>query len=95
MKTIDINKLSLVNDFNMVNSLIAMVEAYETIEDKDFPRIEEYIKGKIVDRDLLEIGMQILNDKKDGRNHIEIRERAESNLNEYKDRKEEERTVRA
>ena len=37
---------------------------------------------------------KILNDKKDGRNHIEIRERAESNLNEYMDRKEEERTVR-
>ena len=43
----------------------------------------------------VEIGMQIVNDKKDGRNHIEIRERAESNLNEYMDRKEEERTVRA
>lgn len=94
MKQLDMSKFSIVADFNLVNSLIAMVEAYESIEEKDFPRIEEYIKERIVDEDLLKIGMQIVNDKKDKMNHVEIKERAESALNEYMDRKDAQRIAR-
>lgn len=94
MKQLDMSKFSIVADFNLVNSLIAMVEAYESIEEKDFPRIEEYIKERIVDEDLLKIGMQIVNDKKDKMNHVEIKERAENALNEYMDRKDAERIAR-
>lgn len=94
MSKIDLSKLSIVADFNLVNSLIAMTEAYETIEDKDIPRIEEYIQSKFVDKDLLEIGMKIVSDKKNKMNYVEIKERAEYALNEYMDRKDRERQAK-
>lgn len=94
MNQLDMSKFSIVADFNLVNSLIAMVEVYESIEDKDIPRIEEYIKDKFVDKDLLKIGMQIVSDKKDKMNHVEIKEKAEAALNEYMDIKEAKRKVK-
>lgn len=94
MEKIDMSKFSIVKDFNLVNSLIGMVEIYETIEEKDFPRIESYIKEKFVDKDLLEIGIQILNDKRENMGHEIIRQRAESKLNEYMDRKDKERKLK-
>lgn len=94
MNQLDMSKFSIVADFNLVNSLIAMVEVYESIEDKDIPRIEEYIKDKFVDKDLLKIGMQIVSDKKDKMSHLEIKEKAEAALNEYMDIKEAQRKVK-
>ncbi|MGL5714526.1 MAG: hypothetical protein ACRCX2_16015 [Paraclostridium sp.] len=94
MKQLDMSKFSIVADFNLVNSLIAMVEVYETIEDKDIPRIEEYINEKFTDKDLLQIGMQIVSDKKDKMSHDEIKERAEAAMNEYMDRKDREREAK-
>ena len=94
MSKIDLSKLSIVSDFNLVNSLIAMTKVYETIEDKDIPRIEEYIQNKFVDKDLLKIGMQVVNDKKNKISHIEIKEKAEFELNEYMDRKDRERQAK-
>ncbi|MGL5754929.1 MAG: hypothetical protein ACRCYC_06345 [Paraclostridium sp.] len=93
MKNIDLSKLSIVTDFNLVNSLIAMTKVYEKIEDKDIPRIEEYIQNKFTDKELLEIGMDIVKNKKDNMSHDDIKNIADKKLNEYMDRKDAQREL--
>lgn len=93
MKNIDLSKLSIVTDFNLVNSLIAMTKVYEKIEEKDVPRIEEYIENKFTDKELLEIGMEIVKNKERNMSHDDIKEIAEKKLNEYMDRKDAEREL--
>lgn len=93
MKNIDLSKLSIVTDFNLVNSLIAMTKVYEKIEEKDIPRIEEYIENKFTDKELLEIGMEIVKNKENNMCHDNIKEIAEKKLNEYMDRKDAEREL--
>lgn len=93
MKNIDLSKLSIVTDFNLVNSLIAMTKVYEKIEEKDIPRIEEYIENKFTDKELLEIGMEIVKNKERNMSHDDIKEIAEKKLNEYMDKKDAEREL--
>ena len=94
MKNIDLSKLSILTDFNLVNSLIAMTKVYEKIEDKDIPRIEEYIQNKFTDEELLEIGLEIVKNKQNKMSHDDIREIADKKLNEYMDKKEAEREAK-
>lgn len=93
MKNLDLSKLSLVTDFNLVNSLIAMTQVYKDIETKDIPRIEEYIQSKFTDQKLLEIGMEIVKNKENKMSFDEIKVIAEKRLNEYMDKKEAEREL--
>ena len=93
MKNLDLSKLSLVTDFNLVNSLIAMTQVYKDIEPKDIPRIEEYIQSKSTDQELLEIGMEIVKNKENKMSFDEIKVIAEKRLNEYMDKKEAEREL--
>lgn len=93
MKNLDLSKLSLVTDFNLVNSLIAMTQVYKDIEPKDIPRIEEYIQNKFTDKELLEIGMEIVKNKENKMSFDEIKVIAEKRLNEYMDKKEAEREI--
>lgn len=93
MKNLDLSKLSLVTDFNLVNSLIAMTQVYKDIEPKDIPRIEEYIQNKFTDKELLEIGMEIVKNKEKKMSHDEIKVIADKRLNYYMDKKEAEREL--
>lgn len=93
MKNIDLSKLSIVTDFNLVNSLIAMTKVYEKIEKKDISKIKEYIQNKFTDKELLEIGMEIVKNKENNMYHDDIKEIAEKKLNEYMDRKDAEREL--
>ncbi|GAA0715171.1 hypothetical protein GCM10008904_31750 [Paraclostridium ghonii] len=93
MKNLDLSKLSLVTDFNLVNSLIAMTQVYKDIEPKDIPRIEDYIQNKFTDKELLEIGMEIVKNKENKMSHDEIKTIAEKRLNDYMDKKEAEREL--
>ncbi len=93
MKNLDLSKLSLVTDFNLVNSLIAMTQVYKDIEPEDIPRIEEYIQSKFTDQELLEIGMEIVKNKENKMSFDEIKVIAEKKLNEYMDKKEAEREL--
>lgn len=93
MKNLDLSKLSLVTDFNLVNSLIAMTQVYKDIEPKDIPRIEDYIQNKFTDKELLEIGMEIVKNKENKMSHDEIKTIAEKRLNDYMDKKESEREL--
>ncbi|WP_250675546.1 hypothetical protein LZ906_008740 [Paraclostridium ghonii] len=93
MKNLDLSKLSLVTDFNLVNSLIAMTQVYKDIEPKDIPRIEDYIQNKFTDKQLLEIGMEIVKNKENKMSHDEIKTIAEKRLNDYMDKKEAEREL--
>ena len=93
MKNLDLSKLSLVTDFNLVNSLIAMTQVYKDIEPKDIPRIEEYIQNKFTDKELLEIGMEIVKNKENKMSFDEIKVIAEKRLNKYMDKKEAEREL--
>lgn len=93
MKNLDLSKLSLVTDFNLVNSLIAMTQVYKDIEPKDIPRIEEYIQTKFTDKELLEIGMEIVKNKEKKMSYDEIKVIADKRLNDYMDKKEAEREL--
>lgn len=93
MKNLDLSKLSLVTDFNLVNSLIAMTQVYKDIEPEDIPRIEEYIQSKFTDQELLEIGMEIVKNKENKMSFDEIKVIAEKRLNEYMYKKEAEREL--
>ncbi|GAA0863617.1 hypothetical protein [Paraclostridium tenue] len=91
MKNIDLSKLSIVDDFNLLNSLVAMSKVYKNIEDKDIPRIEEYIQNKFTDKELLEIGLEIVKNKQNNMSYEDIEYIAKKKLNEYMDKKDAQR----
>ncbi|SCI77472.1 Uncharacterised protein [uncultured Clostridium sp.] len=91
MKNIDLSKLSIVDDFNLINSLVAMTKVYKNIENKDIPRIEEYIQNKFTDKELLEIGLDIVKNKQNNMSYEDIEYIAKKKLNEYMDKKDAQR----
>ena len=63
----------------------------KNIENKYIPRIEEYIQNKFTDKELLEIGLDIVKNKQNNMSYEDIEYIAKKKLNEYMDKKDAQR----